>query len=103
MGFPTANIDAPKEMEDGLYVGLANAKPSLIFVGIAQTFGETKRFAEVYILDFTGDLYDQEIEVEIIRKLRENMKFDSESELVEQMKADELLAREFFTSYNLSN
>ncbi|MEJ0021373.1 MAG: riboflavin kinase [Candidatus Doudnabacteria bacterium] len=103
LGFATANLDVPKDLPDGLYIGLANSKPALVFIGAAQTFGETDRKAEIYILDFSDDLYNQKIEVETIKKLRENQKFESEQALIEQMKQDEQLAREFFKSYNSSN
>jgi|SRR3990167_4989460 len=98
MGFPTANFDLAQEVKDGIYVGLANNRPSLVFIGSNLTFGETVRHGEVHILDYNGDLYGQEIEVEILKKIRENKKFDSQSELVEQMKKDEKAAREFFGS-----
>lgn len=104
LGFPTANIDVPKDCEDGIYVGIVhfNTRPyySIVFVGAAETFEEYERKAEIYILDFTGDLYGQEIEVEIIQKLRENQKFDSPESLIKQMKQDEQVAREFFADYN---
>jgi riboflavin kinase/FMN adenylyltransferase len=88
--------------KDGIYVGYCTIVPeqsrraSLIFIGVAETFGETRRQLEVYILDFDGDLYDQELEVEILHKIRGNQKFASEQDLVRQMRADELQAREYF-------
>lgn len=112
LGFPTANIEIENDIEDGIYVGLTRIHnsplspltlrgergelPSLIFIGAAQTFGESQRRAEVYILDFAGELYGQEIEVELIRKIRDNIKFDAQDDLVEQMKQDEAVAREYF-------
>jgi riboflavin kinase/FMN adenylyltransferase len=98
LGFPTANIDAPDDVGDGLYLGLANKSPALVFIGQAKTFDETDRKAEIYILDFEGDLYGQEIEVEIIKKLRENKKFQTERALIEQMWLDEQAARRYFDS-----
>lgn len=108
LGFPTANIEPPSELEFGIYVGftviepgVSNKKlPSLIFIGANLTFNESYNRAEVYLLDFQGDLYDKEIEVEILKKIREVEKFDSAQALVEQMKKDELVARDFFKSYN---
>jgi riboflavin kinase/FMN adenylyltransferase len=101
LGFPTANFNLDENLNDGIYVGKANAKPALIFVGANITFGESRKHGEVYILDFQDDLYDQEIEVEILQKLRENKKFDSSEELIEQMKKDEEVARKFFGTGSL--
>jgi riboflavin kinase / FMN adenylyltransferase len=103
LGFPTANMEPPKDLKDGLYIGLANSKPALIFVGVAETFDEHERRAEVYILDFDGHLYNQSLEVEIIKKIRDNRRFPTHGALVEQMKEDERVAREFFENYNKSN
>ena len=116
LGFPTANIPAPKEIADATYLAWVliapspgathhpppkgEGNPSIVFVGAPQTFDETDRRAEAYLLDFSGDLYGQEISIEIIKKLRDNKKFESEQALIEQMKLDEQLAREFFKSYN---
>lgn len=106
LGFPTANIDAPSDIKDGLYLAwtvikpdMAQRYPSLAFVGANKTFGETDRAAEVYILDFDFDIYDKTIEVEIIQMLRPVIKFHSQEKLVEQMKNDEQEARRFFSEY----
>ena len=96
MGFPTANFDLDMEIEDGIYLGKAQELPALIFIGSNVTFGEDRRHGEAYILDYDKDLYGQEIEVEILKKLPENKKFGSQEELVDQMKQDERQAREFF-------
>ena len=107
LGFPTANIDAPKETSDGIYAAIThcNTVPyySVVFIGAAETFNEPDRKAEVYLLDFSANIYGKEIEVEIIKKIRDNQKFDSEQELVEQMKKDEQVARDFFKDYNYVN
>lgn len=100
LGYPTANITPDDSIQDGLYVGYAsfdNKKlPALIFIGPAIVFGETERKAEIFILDFKGDLYGKEIHVDVLQKQRENMMFDSSEELVEQMKKDEEEANMFF-------
>jgi len=97
MGFPTANLDIENiEAEEGIWIGYADKKPALIFIGAAKTFGETQKRAEVYLLDFDGDLYGQEIAVELIEKIRENNKFDNPGALIEQMKQDEITARKYF-------
>lgn len=109
LGFPTANIDAPEDIEDGLYTGLVHihtvvydGKPrqSIVFIGAAETFGDKQRKAEIFILDFDENLYGLEISVEVLKKIRENKKFESQEALIEQMRHDEQVARNFFKSYN---
>lgn len=98
LGFPTANIEIDKNVGDGIYIATVGPMelPTIVFIGAAKTFGEKKRWAEIYILDFDEDIYGQEIEVELIKKIRSNKKFDLQAELVRQMKEDELAAREYF-------
>ena len=50
----------------------------------------------MYILDFNEDIYDEQVEVEVLKKLRDSVKFESAEKLIEQMKQDELEARKFF-------
>ena len=103
LGFPTANIPLHKEVSDGTYLGFVKFNgdkfPALVFVGAPETFEEIEKRVEAYMLDFDRDLYDQEIEVEFVQKLRDNIKFDSQDELIAQMKDDERRAREFFKTF----
>lgn len=111
-GYPTANIFIDDKSLDGLYLGhtslvdseskeirnaFSDRLPSLIFIGAAQTVGETEYRLETHILDFPQiDLYDSQISVEIVEKLRNNEKFKDEDELMVQMKKDEVAARKWF-------
>ena len=100
LGYPTANIHIKPDTPEGIYVGyamiLSNSYPALVFVGRPLTFGETDKKAEVYILDFDQNIYEMNVDVSVLKKLRENMKFDSEEALVAQMQKDEHDAREYF-------
>lgn len=98
LGFPTANFELTQRVADGIYAGTVGPMelPALVFIGAAKTFGETKRLAEVYILDFDEKIYGQEIEAVLLQKLRGNKKFETVDKLMEQVKIDEKTAREFF-------
>ena len=98
LGFPTANIEPPKDLklEDGVYFGTLIGAPSLIFIGAAETFGETEKKVEVHVLGLEGDLYGQNVEVEIEKFFRPNKKFASKEELVGAMKKDKQAAMEYF-------
>ena len=95
LGFPTANLAIAERRlipADGIYAvrvkigdrwygGAAN-------IGIRPTFDSGHRLVEVFVLDFDGDLYDQVIQVQFIKRLRAEIKFSNVDELIEQMKND---------------
>lgn len=100
LGFPTANINLSKKIPEGTYISKSrvgkSVYKSLTFIGTAKTFNEKKFHAEIYILDFKKNIYGQWISVEILKKLRDNKKFNSANELVKQMEKDEKMARKYF-------
>ncbi len=99
LGYPTANIKV-SGVSEGIYVshtfinGLVHK--SVTFIGSAKTFGEKDVFAETYILDFDNDIYDQDIEIKLIKKIRSNKKFDTIDALVLQIKKDVEQACQYF-------
>lgn len=105
LGFPTANIDVAENIPDGIYLarididnpGVEQKKlPALVFIGAAVTYGETARNAEAYILDFNQDIYGLPVTFELLRKIRDNRKFESEDGMIRQIKDDEEKARKYF-------
>ena len=64
-------------------------------VGTKPTFhGNNPRTnIEVHLLDFCGDIYGKKIKVQYIRKLRDEKKFNSVHDLINQIQADVLSAR----------
>ncbi len=101
IGFPTANF----YLEDylllpsiGVYASktLFNKKlyDSITNVGNNPTFGNTNNISiETHILDFNGDLYGKNIEIFFISKIRDEKKFDSKEDLIEQIKKDIVMVR----------
>jgi riboflavin kinase/FMN adenylyltransferase len=100
LGFPTVNIVLHKNIVEGVYlseVKINNNKfSSLTFVGAAKTFGERKKWVESYILNFNKNVYGKWITVTLFKKIRGNIKFKSEKELIEQIKKDLIVANKFF-------
>jgi len=95
LGFPTANIAADSQQAlppDGVYATWAyigdKAYPSMTNIGRRPTFGGGECTVEVYILDYTGDLYEHELRVDIVERLRNEKKFSTAAELKEQIAAD---------------
>ena len=86
LGFPTANIVYSGDLESGVYAGGVLAENKKYKAGIFRD--KANNLIEAHILNFSGDLYGQEIEVEILNKLREVVKFENEEELIKQIAED---------------
>lgn len=105
LGFPTANLEfayGPVLPALGIYLGRVDVPerrvgpghPALVSVGVRPTFHDGGRvLAEVYLLDWDGDLYGATLDVAIDARLREERRFGSVEELVAQMRQDEAEAR----------
>jgi riboflavin kinase/FMN adenylyltransferase len=101
LGFPTTNLSVIRNCAlpaDGSYITLAHVGDkvyrAVTIIGLRPTFGPGERTIETHILDFDGNLYDQEFSIEFVRRLRGEMKFDSLEQLIEQINKDVTLARE---------
>ena len=104
LGVPTANIDIAADRAapaDGVYAGRVrlpgtNGPPmtTAISVGSNPQYAGSERRVEAHVLDEEDlDLYDQEIEVEFLARLRGQQVFDSEAAFIDQMQADIRAAR----------
>lgn len=107
LGFPTANVSAPGQLlpADGVYAGwlVREAElpgqdrwgggqeflPAAISVGTNPQFGGTNRTVEAHVLGRSDlDLYDEEVTVVFVRRLRPMLSFASVSDLLAQMDED---------------
>jgi riboflavin kinase/FMN adenylyltransferase len=100
LGFPTANIDVDSEQalpHDGVYATLAyigdKIYQSVTNIGKRPTFGAGERSVEVFILDFDRDIYGENLTIELVEHLRNEIKFASPEELIEQIGKDVEQAR----------
>ncbi len=93
--FPTANLEIPEDKFlpcDGVYAGISliggKRYRAAVNVGKNPTFDAKKRTVESYILDFSGELYGEDIRVEFLEMIRPEKKFESVSKLKEQITQD---------------
>jgi len=96
LGFPTANLDLADDQllpPRGIYVGEALGHRAAISIGVNPHYGGTTLHVEAHLLDFDGDLYGQELVVELWERLRDERAFGSEAELVAAIAADVEAAR----------
>ena len=110
LGFPTANVRAEPWAAvpaDGVYAGrviridergntLSDPAPATaaISVGTNPTFEGRHRSVEAFVLDFSGDLYGQNLGVEFVQRLRGMERYDSLDDLIVAMHGDVRQTRE---------
>jgi riboflavin kinase/FMN adenylyltransferase len=97
LGFPTANL-VPDEHDvvpgHGVFAALTNGVPSAVNVGIRPTFVTGRGLlVESYLIDWSGDLYDQQIEIAFLERMRGERRYDTVEALVDQMNRDVEIAR----------
>jgi riboflavin kinase/FMN adenylyltransferase len=107
IGFPTANIEPHHEAipPNGIYavwVDVAGMrKAGTLNIGVRPTVTEEKkRTIEVHIMDFYQDIYNEEIEITFVERLRDEQKFSSLEALTDQIKKDVEKARKVLVEQN---
>jgi len=119
IGFPTANIDVFEKyitLKDGVYAGYASIYgkpaqilkpaaghypasfklPSVINIGNNPTFNGNRKWIESHILDFDADIYGRTLEVVFLKRLRDEISFESKDDLIKQIKLDIIAAEKYF-------
>ena len=97
IAYPTANIMIENKWKlipsDGVYVVKLVLKNKQYFgmlnIGNKPTFNKGKHSLEVHIFDFSDDVYDSDIKVEFLKRIRDEKQFDSLEALQSQLKIDE--------------
>lgn len=92
IGFPTANINYPKniiELPYGVYSIKYNEYSGVLNWGMRPTVNNTiKPIAEAHIINFNENLYGKKVRLEIIKKIRDEKKFENLDELKAQIDKD---------------
>jgi riboflavin kinase/FMN adenylyltransferase len=103
LGYPTANVAALnwRRMPEGVFAGTAQLEDgslyrSAVSVGRRETFYATSApvLVEAFLLDFDGNLYGQNLRVELLKLIRPQRRFDSVRELIERIEADVAFVRD---------
>ena len=96
LDFPTANLEPNDELklipQNGVYAVWVVVQDvrykGMMNIGVKPTFENQKRTLEVHILGFDQLIYDSEIKVEFVQKVREEIKFENASLLHQQLLSD---------------
>ena len=94
--FPTANLMIENQNKltpkEGVYVVecdvLGKKYRGMANIGYKPTFGGESRTVEIHIFDFSDNIYGEKISVYFLRRLRDEVKFSSEEQLIKQLKLD---------------
>ena len=109
IGFPTANLQLPEDKflpQKGVYavrVSEINQPDTTLTnrwgvmnIGNRPTVNGTYPTVEVHLLDWSGDLYNKKLQIQLEKFLRSEQKFDSLEALKSQIQLDCNIARKFF-------
>lgn len=94
LGYPTANVPMPKGtgLGHGIYAVRAHVDGvthnAAAYLGTRPTFDNGLPVLEVFLIDFKGDIYGHEMDVEFVDFVRPDRKFNSADALVNQMNQD---------------
>ena len=104
--FPTANLKIEEDYKlipkNGVYLVQSIISGKEVFgltnIGTNPTVGGTHKTIETYFLDYKNDLYDKDIRLNFIRRIREEKTFESKDALKHAIKDDELFARNYLNT-----
>lgn len=102
MDFPTANLDFENELvpRRGVYVSEAvvagERVPSVSNVGVRPTFGGTSLTVEAHLIDWSGELVGERLELRFLARLRDERAFSGSDELADQIARDRAAASAWF-------
>ncbi|TXK78459.1 bifunctional riboflavin kinase/FAD synthetase [Mesonia sp. K4-1] len=96
LGFPTANLEIKEDYKiipkNGVYIVKAYLNNKWVFgmmnIGTNPTVGGDIQTIETYFLDFSQDLYGQELNIQMLKRIRDERKFGDVDQLIEAMNKD---------------
>jgi riboflavin kinase/FMN adenylyltransferase len=106
INFPTVNLDIKEDYKlipkKGVYIVKGHFDKQINYgimnIGFRPTVGGQGQTIEIHLFDFMGDLYGKKMQVEVLKRLRDEQKFTSVDELALQISKDEKAAREWLVN-----
>ena len=106
LSYPTANIELQNKHKiipkQGVYLIQSDLDNQVVYgmmnIGTKPTFDTTNPSIEVHFFDWNGDLYEQTLQVKLLKWVREEQKFGSVEELQAQIHADERYCRSYISN-----
>lgn len=103
INFPTANLKIQEDYklipENGVYIVKSFIENNEVFgmmnIGTNPTVNGQNQSIETYFLNFNSDLYDKEISIELLQRIRSEVKFESFEALKTQLEKDKTTTQDF--------
>lgn len=107
IGYPTANLSIQEDYKlipaQGVYIVQSSIDGALVYgmmnIGTNPTVGGERQTVETFFFDFDDDLYDKELSIEILARIREEKRFASVEELIAAMKEDDIFSRSWIQQH----
>lgn len=104
--FPTANLKISETYKlipkDGVYIVKSTIDNTVVFgmmnIGNNPTVNGTTKTIEVHFFNFNKDLYTKTLTIEILKRIRDEKKYESIDALKKQLKKDQETAKTFITN-----
>jgi riboflavin kinase/FMN adenylyltransferase len=112
LGFPTLNIEVENELHpsNGVYVtavhipSFTRTFPAVTNIGVRPTvYQNSLTTIESHLLDFTADVYQEQVRLFFLERVREERRFESTLDLMAQIRRDVGQARDFFDDHPLDH
>lgn len=108
MGYPTANLKIEESYKlipkEGVYVVASvidgDKRFGMMNIGTNPTVGGQERSIETYFFDLDMDLYGKHLHIQLLKRIRSEVKFDGLKALIRAMKADEVFAKNYIKLTN---
>lgn len=109
LGFPTANIVIQEDYKlipaHGTYWVYTFFEGEKVYgmmnIGLNPTVSGSQRTLEVHFFNWSGELYEKTLTVLFLKRIRDEQKFDSVSELTDQLKKDQVLCKQWISSLRI--
>lgn len=109
ISFPTANIkiDAPYKLvpKNGVYIVKTIIDNQITFgmmnIGYNPTFNGKQKSIEIHFINFNKNIYDKTLTIEMILRIRNEIKFNSVDDLKKQLEQDKLSTLNYIKSLNI--
>lgn len=107
LGFPTANLHIKEEYKlipkEGVYVVKSTIRGKTRFgmmnIGTNPTVGGMDQSIETHFFDWDEDLYGETLQIDLLTRIRDEVKFANTDELVKAMKKDESFSKTFIKQF----